>query len=75
MQWVENLIAVAWVTAEVQVRSQAPELPYATGAAIRNKQTNKAQSLLLLCTMSLYEYATIYVLILLLGCFQFLALI
>ena len=33
-QWVKNMIAEAWVTAEVQVQFLAQELPLVAGSAI-----------------------------------------
>ena len=37
-QRIKNLTATAWVAAEVQVRSVAQKLPYATGMAIKWKK-------------------------------------
>ena len=34
VQWFKNPTAAAWITVEVQVRSPAQEIPYATDAAI-----------------------------------------
>ena len=40
-QRIKNLTATAWVAAEVQVRSMAQKLPYATGMAIKRKKKKK----------------------------------
>ena len=40
-QRIKNLTATAWVAAEVQVRSMAQKLPYATGMAIKWKKKKK----------------------------------
>ena len=47
VQWIENLTAVVWVTAEAQVQSLTSELPYAVSEAIKEgrKEGRKEQSL------------------------------
>ena len=41
VQWVKNSTAVARITAVAQIQSLARELPYAVGAAIKEKKEKK----------------------------------
>ena len=42
VQWVKNLMAAAWITAEVWVQSLAQELTYAVGVTIKIKKKKKS---------------------------------
>ena len=44
VQWVKNSTAVARITAAAQIQSLARELPYAVGAAMKEKKKKKGHS-------------------------------